>query len=170
MPQLSELDSQHKHKTTPLPRLAARTHDLTNADPPLEHSNMEMFRLLAIDSPFDPSHRLQTSWALPPLLLGFVRLLFSVYIFQYLFYRIAYSAVTDGGLLAGQSFSYFTNITYWSLGFYFAFAGFHTVIYALRGTAPLQRWPKALQFMHALFYSSITTFSFLVYVVVCEFR
>lgn len=123
-----------------------------------------MSRFLAIDSPFDPSHRLQTSWALSPLLFGCVRLLFGVYIFQYLFYRIAISAINDDGLVAGRSFSYFTNITYWGLGFYFAFAGFHTVAYALRGTVPLQKWPKALQFLHTLFYSSIVTFSFLVYV------
>lgn len=124
-----------------------------------------MSRLLAIGSPFDPNHRFQTSWALSPLLYGCVRLLFSVYIFQYLLYRIVHSAVTDGGLSAKQSFSYFTNITYWGLGFYFAFAGFHTVAYALRGRAPLQKWPKALQFLHSLLYSSIITFSFLVFVV-----
>lgn len=123
-----------------------------------------MSRFLAVDSPFDPSHRYQTSWLLPPLVLGGIRLLISVYIFQYMLYKIAYSAVNDDGLVAKQSFSYFTNITYWSLGFYFAFAGFHTVVYALKGTAPLQRWPVVLQFMHGLFWTTIVTFPFLVYV------
>lgn len=123
--------------------------------------------VLGLSTPFDPTHRYQTSWLLLPLALALIRLLFSIYIFGYLFYRIAYSAVNNDGLEARQSFSYFTNITYWALGFYFLFAGGHTLIYTIRGAAPLQRWGSALQFLHTLFYSSVITFPFLVYVLSC---
>ncbi|KAI5847097.1 hypothetical protein DFP73DRAFT_630435 [Morchella snyderi] len=114
--------------------------------------------------PFDPTHRFTTSYALPPLLLACTRLTISVYIFTYLLYRIAYSAVADGSLSTRQSFSYFTNITYWSLGFYFAVSGLHTLLYALRGRrAAWLKGPWAAA--HAVWWTSVVTFPFLVTIV-----
>jgi hypothetical protein len=70
-----------------------------------------------------------------------------------------------GPTAAGQSFSYFTNLTYWGLAFYFLFASIHTFTYARHGTPTLNRWPRLLQVLHSFFYTTIVTFPFLVTIV-----
>jgi hypothetical protein len=65
----------------------------------------------------------------------------------------------------GQSFSFFTYLTFWSLGFYFLVSSVHTYMDTFRKRAWLHTWPKPLQLAHSLFYSSITSFSFLVGIV-----
>jgi len=122
-------------------------------------------KLLGVGSPFDPTNRFQTSSILSPVVLAFARLLIACYIFAALFYRIARSAVLDGSHSTRDSFSYFTNLTYWGLGCYFAIAAVHTLVYAFSGRAPLERWPKVLQFLHSLLYTTIITFPPLVTVV-----
>ncbi|PWW78782.1 hypothetical protein C7212DRAFT_273109 [Tuber magnatum] len=122
-------------------------------------------KLLGVGSPFDPTNRFQTSSILSPAVLACTRLLIACYIFTALFYRIARSALIDGSQGTRDSFSYFTNLTYWGLGCYFAVAAAHTLHYALSGRAPLERWPKVLQFLHSLLYTTIITFPFLVTVV-----
>ncbi|KAL7270438.1 hypothetical protein RUND412_006858 [Rhizina undulata] len=123
------------------------------------------YRLAGLEEPFDPTNRFQTSAVLPPGVLAVIRLVIATYIFTTQIFKLAYSGVHDDGLDAKQSFSYFTYITYWGLGFYFAFAGGHTLVYAVKGQAPLQRWPRMLQFLHTLLYTTITAFPFLVTVV-----
>jgi hypothetical protein len=65
----------------------------------------------------------------------------------------------------GRSFSFFTELTYWGIAFYTLFAGFHTLIYAIRGRAPLESWPRILQVLYSFFYTTIITFPFLVTIV-----
>lgn len=127
---------------------------------------MGLYKLARVDSPFDPSNRFESSYILNTYVLAGYRLLISLYCFSALIFRLAYSA--KSGENAGKSFSYFTNITYWGLAFYFLFAGFHTFQYARYGQAPLQRWPKILQFLHSLYYSTIVLFPFLVTAVYWE--
>jgi len=55
--------------------------------------------------------------------------------------------------------------TYWGLAFYFLFSGLHTLSYARTGVSWLQRWPRALQALHAIFHSTIITLPFLVTIV-----
>jgi len=64
-------------------------------------------------------------------------------------------------------FSYFTHLSYIGVTTYFWASGVQTLAYAIHGqkTYPLQRWPRFLQFLHRLFYSSITTFPIIVTVV-----
>lgn len=119
-----------------------------------------LYRLAKVDSPFDPSNRFESSYILNAYVLAGYRLIISLYCFATLIFRLAYSS--KSGEDAGESFSYFTNITYWGLGFYFLFAGYHTFQYARYGQAPLQRWPKILQFLHSLYYTTIVIFPFLV--------
>lgn len=121
---------------------------------------MGLYELAKVDSPFDQSNRFSSSYILNAYILAGYRLLVSLYCFTTLIFRLAYSA--ESGEDAGESFSYFTNITYWGLAFYFLFAGYHTFQYARYGQAPLQRWPKILQFLHSLYYSTIVLFPFLV--------
>lgn len=119
-------------------------------------------KFLGVGSPFDPTNRFQTSSILSPAVLACARLLIACYIFAALFYRIARSAVIDGSHATRNSFSYFTNLTYWGLGCYFAVAAVHTLVYAFSGRAPLERWPKVLQFLHSLLYTTIIIFPLLV--------
>ena len=105
--------------------------------------------------------RYTTSWLLTPFFLAVFRLLLCLYAFVTTFTILA----TDTPLSARQSFSYFTVLTYWGLAFYFLFSGLHTLSYARSGVSWLQRWPWSLQALHAVFYSTIVTFPFLVTIV-----
>ncbi|KAK0661081.1 hypothetical protein DIS24_g3035 [Lasiodiplodia hormozganensis] len=117
-----------------------------------------------VDTPFDPSHRFATSWLLPPGALFALRALLSVYAFTTAFFNLGWRGTHHlGGV--GQSFSYFTNLTYWGLAFYFAFAALHTGTYWLTGRPLLARWPPALQVLHAIYYSTVTNFPFIVTIV-----
>lgn len=62
----------------------------------------------------------------------------------------------------GQSFSYFTYLSYWGLAFYFFFASMHTFVFARRGYTWLDRWPRPLQLAHTLYYTTVVCFPFLV--------
>ncbi|KAI1821022.1 hypothetical protein F4861DRAFT_533270 [Xylaria intraflava] len=118
--------------------------------------------------PWDPSHRFVTSWLVSPYVLFGVRALVSLYAFTTLLFNIAYQCARQdlGGCQASrQSFSFFTVLTYWGIAFYNLAAATHTLCYARQGTAPLYRLPRPLKALHALFYSSITTYPFLVLIV-----
>ncbi|KAL4729021.1 hypothetical protein ACLX1H_003429 [Fusarium chlamydosporum] len=117
---------------------------------------------------WDPSNRFETSWLLNPWLLFAARALISVYAFVTRFFVIGWTCTHDelGGCKAvGMSFSYFTILTYWGIAFYFAVAALHTVTYAIRGRSLLDTFPRPLQALHALFYSTIVTYPFLVTIV-----
>lgn len=45
---------------------------------------------------------------------------------------------------------------------YFWISGIYSLIYALTGRSPLRRYPRFLQFLHSIFYSTITTYPFIV--------
>jgi hypothetical protein len=57
-------------------------------------------------------------------------------------------------------FSYFTQLTNIGLCAYFWASGVQTVAYVRNGqkTYPLQNWPRFLQFLHVLLFSTISTF------------
>ncbi|ORY54809.1 uncharacterized protein BCR38DRAFT_357541 [Pseudomassariella vexata] len=120
---------------------------------------------------WDPSHRFETSWLLPPYVLFFCRSVFSLYAFTTLFFVIGWSCThpAEGSSYACEdaaaNFSYFTTLTYWGIAFYFLFSSIHTFSYARWQSAPLDSWPRPLQALHSLFYTTITTFPFLVTIV-----
>ena len=124
-----------------------------------------LYPLLGVDKPFDSSHRFTTSWILPPYLLAAVRLLLSLYAFVTIFFIFGWEDFHSDARATRQSFSYFTNLTYWGLAFYFLFSGFHTFSYARHGTSWLQRWPRPLQAAHAIYYTTIITYPILVTIV-----
>lgn len=70
-----------------------------------------------------------------------------------------------GGDAASLSFSFFTVLTYWGIAFYFLFASIHTFTYARGGTPLISRFPRPLQALHSLFYTTITTYPFLVTII-----
>ena len=126
-----------------------------------------LYPLLGVphNPPFDPISRYTTSWLLPPTLLASIRLLISLYAFITIFFILGWDSSHSDSAGARQSFSFFTNLTYWGLAFYFLVSALHTFSYARRGFSWLQGWPKALQAAHAVFYTTIVTFPILVTVV-----
>jgi hypothetical protein len=56
-------------------------------------------------------------------------------------------------------------LTYWGIAFYFLFASIHTFSYARWNVAALDSWPRPLQALHAFYYTTITTYPFLVTIV-----
>jgi len=121
---------------------------------------MGFYEVAKVGSPFDPSNRFESSYILGSSALAGYRLLLALYCFVTNIFKLAWTG--PGAENPGHSFSYFTNITYWALSFYFLFAGYHTFYYARYGQAPLQSWPRILQFLHSLFYSTIVVFPFVV--------
>lgn len=115
---------------------------------------------------WDPSHRYETSWLLPPYVLFAIRFLFGLYALVVNLTQIGYycthQAAFGGCTAAGNTFSYFTTLTYWGLAFYFLVASVHTFTYARTGTPLLDRWPRYLQALHAFYYSTITVYPFIV--------
>lgn len=70
--------------------------------------------------------------------------------------RVARTAL----IVHGSFFSYFTHLSYIGLVAYYFAAGVQTLCYALKGGKeyPLQKWPRPLQVLHTLLYSTITTY------------
>src|SRR5690242_5750020 len=101
------------------------------------------FTLMGVKHPFDKSHRFVTSWLFPAPLLASIRLFFALYAFTAIFVRWGLRPAAIGG-----SFSYFTQLTYFGLAFYFLFAGFHGLYYSMRGVTLLERWGRILQMLH----------------------
>ncbi|KAL8905781.1 MAG: hypothetical protein Q9171_006533 [Xanthocarpia ochracea] len=118
--------------------------------------------ILGAPQPFDPAQRYTTSWILPPLPLAICRIIFSIYIFTTIFFIFGYNGVQGRPERSRQSFSFFTNLGYWGLGFYFLFSSLHTFSYARKGQSWLQSWPVVLQVLHTVFYTTIVTFPVLV--------
>jgi hypothetical protein len=110
----------------------------------------------------DPTYRFATSWILSPALLFCIRALLSLYAFATLFTIFGWNGTHGNSEQSRRSFSYFTNLTYWGLAFYYAFAAVHTGSYWLTGKPFLARWPKALQIAHSMFYSTVVIYPFIV--------
>lgn len=92
----------------------------------------------------------------------------SLYTFTTLIFNLIYESTSPshgGPTSARPSFSYFTVLTYWGLAFYFFIAALHTFTYARTGTPLLTHFPRPLQALHALYYTTITTFPPLVTIV-----
>ncbi|USP78912.1 alpha beta hydrolase fold-1 protein [Curvularia clavata] len=113
---------------------------------------------------FDPT-RFVTSWALPPSLLFGYRALLALYAFTTLFTIFGWNGTHGRSEESRHSFSFFTNLTYWGLAFYYAFSAVHTASYWLTGTSFLARWPKPLQVAHSMFYSTIVVYPWIVTIV-----
>lgn len=134
-------------------------------DPPGSSSMRSTYDLLGVPQPFDPSDRYTTSWLLPPAIFACLRLFLSIYAFTTIFFIFGWNGSHNRAQKSTQSFSYFTNLTYWGLAFYFLFSALHTFSYARAGRSWLQSWHRPFQAAHAIFYSSIITYPFLVTIV-----
>ncbi|KAF2674439.1 hypothetical protein BT63DRAFT_419732 [Microthyrium microscopicum] len=113
--------------------------------------------------PADPI-RFSTSWALTAKTYAAFRALISLYILTSILTILAWDS-HNSPVEVARYWSYFTNITFISLGFYHAFAAYHSLSYWRTGTPALARWPGVLGKLHSLFYSTIVVFPFLVTIV-----
>lgn len=134
---------------------------------------------------WDPSHRFETSWLLPPWILFAIRAAIvghivcsletlltsakSIYAFTVTFFIMGWEATNHETYSihdVHKSFSFFTILCYWGICFYFVLAAIHTFSYALNGGTPLlNRFPRPLQALHYLFWTTIVTYPFLVTIV-----
>lgn len=115
----------------------------------------EPYRLATTD---DYTSRFATSWFLSPLQLAVWRAIVAIYAFLVIFIILGH----EGSRAAGQSFSYFTVLGYWGLAFYYAVSCAHSLSFWLYGESWLQRWPRSLQWLHSVFYATVTVFPFVV--------
>jgi hypothetical protein len=133
---------------------------------------------------FDPQDRFTTSWLLAPYPFALLRLLCASYILGTLLLLLVLDAAwptVRGPDALVHSFSYFTNLSFYGLGFYFLFAGLHSLSHhahllsASPGAATsavnqtkrglrrrLRDWHPVLQSLHVLLFSSVVTFPFIV--------
>lgn len=122
--------------------------------------------LVGANPALDHLHLFETSWLLPPAVLAVLRGIISLYIFLTIFAIWGWDGTHNDSSEIAHSFSYFTWLTYWGLGFYFFFSCVHTSLYALTGHSVLfDRWPRGLRALHSLFYTTVTTYPFLVTIV-----
>lgn len=122
--------------------------------------------LFGVDPSLDASHPFETSWLLSPAVLAALRALIALYIFTTIIVIWAWDGAHHDAAAIGQSFSYFTWLTYWGLGFYFLVAAIHTACYARTGRSVLlDRCPRVFRILHGLLYTTVTTFPFLVTIV-----
>lgn len=140
---------------------------------------MDIYNRLGVPSTGFATASFFTSWLLPTYALATIRCLLSIYCFTTIFYSWSWFATHQvtfylqdidlpaitfemGVEAIGRSFSYFTYLSYWGLAFYFAIAGVHTFVQAKTSATWLDRWPRPLQALHSILYSSIVCLPFLV--------
>jgi len=120
------------------------------------------YPFFGVSRPFDPQGTFVTARFLSPFIFGLLRLLFAIYGICVIIIDIVLTA-RDGDI--DTYFSYFTDITYIALIFYFIFAAGHTLWYARTGTSPLNNWYRPFQMAHTILFSTIITYPIIVTIV-----
>jgi hypothetical protein len=118
----------------------------------------------------NPSHDqlrpFETSCLLSPDIFAALRGLFALYIFTTIFFIYGWEGTHDDSDAIGTSFSYFTWLNFWGMGFYFLVASIHTLCYARTGRSVIfDRLPRFFRALHSLYYACVTTYPFLVLIV-----
>ncbi|TCD62150.1 hypothetical protein EIP91_007278 [Steccherinum ochraceum] len=131
-----------------------------------------IWRVLGLPTTFDVDHGFVTSPLLSPLMLAVIRLTLAVYTLITFMVDLAWTSThlppnPEPSDKVAAEFSYFTKLSYIGLIAYFWASGVQSAVYAgsRERSYPLQRWPRILQFLHMLLYSTITTFPILVTIV-----
>ena len=144
-----------------------------------------LYNLMGAPRPFDTANKYTSSYCVSTLILALTRLLFAVYAFTTLFFQLAYESTVhseDQRWTARHHLSYFTNLCYWGLAFYLLMSGVHTLAHYITSRQQstvkggggrlsfwhylnLTLWPRPLQALHAILYSTAMTFPPLVTIV-----
>jgi hypothetical protein len=144
--------------------------------PSLDDGQTGLYPFFGVYSPFDPDAKFATARFLSPFVFGILRLAIGAYsiivvivdivlsgTFPSCLQRVNFAATRDHDI--DSYFSYFTDISFIALAFYFLFAAGHTLWYARTGTSPLNKWYRPFQLAHTILFSTIITFSILVTIV-----
>lgn len=142
---------------------------------------MVLARLLQTGQEKPPVELFFTSWLVSVRILAAIRTVFSLYAFTTIIYcyiyfslHITVATLTDvtlptvslvqGSNAIGRSFSYFTYLAFWGQAFYFGVAAFHGFYLDRKGRVLLDhpKCPRLLRGLHTFFYTTVTTFPFLV--------
>lgn len=122
--------------------------------------------MMGADPSNDNIHAFETSWLLLPFALFCVRALISLFVFTSIFTILGWNDTHGAEADNRLHFSFFTNLTFWGVGFYFLFAALHTFLYQKTGRSVLlDKWPRALRVLHSLYYSTIITYPFIVTII-----
>ncbi|KAG8221702.1 hypothetical protein J3R82DRAFT_1989 [Butyriboletus roseoflavus] len=120
------------------------------------------FEGFGVSSPFDPTFHYVTSPVFSPMILSALRLLFAVYALITAITVLAFESLVLHD--ANSYLTYFTDLSYIGLVAYFWAASVQTIAFVLHGrkSYPLQTWPRSLQLLHALLYSTVVVFPIIV--------
>ncbi|KAF3483980.1 uncharacterized protein GIQ15_03304 [Arthroderma uncinatum] len=122
--------------------------------------------LMGADPSQDCLHAFETSWLFSPFVLGCIRALISLYSFTTIFVIFGWQGTHGLTVNSRRSFSYFTNLSYWGIAFYFLFAAAHSFLYSRTGRSVFfEKTPRFLRALHSLFYTTIVVFPFIVTIV-----
>lgn len=128
------------------------------------------YSLMGADPAHDRLHHFETSWLFKPVILGIIRAVISFYAFFTTFFIFGWQGTRGDNRSSRRSFSYFTNLTFWGIAFYFLFAALHTLLYARTGRSVLlEKWPRPFRVLHSLFYTTMTNFPFIVLIIYWAF-
>ncbi|EEP81900.1 predicted protein [Uncinocarpus reesii 1704] len=94
--------------------------------------------LMGADHSNDSLFFFETSWLFTPFVFAALRGLVAFYTFFTIFFIFGWRGTHGDNISNKQSFSYFTNLTYWGIAFYFLVASLHTFVYAARGRSVSQ--------------------------------
>ncbi|TFK26016.1 hypothetical protein FA15DRAFT_638287 [Coprinopsis marcescibilis] len=115
---------------------------------------------------FDPQYHFVTSPVFSnPLVLAVLRLILAVYTLLTLIIVLQENVRRRPGQI---SFAFFTTLSFIGICAYLFASGVQTLLYALKSRQgasgyPLQQsWPRVLQALHVLLYTTVTTFPFIV--------
>ena len=114
-----------------------------------------LYRSFGVTTPFDPDKTFVTSPFTAPSALCINRGIRACYTMTIAIVSLVTSAY-DGTFTIW--FTDFSKYAYVGASFYFVFAFYHTLIYWRTGRYPLASWPRILQLLHSVLYSSIGVF------------
>ncbi|PGH31478.1 hypothetical protein GX50_05720 [[Emmonsia] crescens] len=119
--------------------------------------------LMGADPAHDNLHHFETSWLFSPLIFSILRLIIFFYCLLTLVIIFAYEGANGRGIHDAQAFSYFTNLSFIGILWYFLVAAIHTFLYSRKGRSVLlNKWPRWLRSMHSLFYTTVVCYPFVV--------
>ncbi|OJD17485.1 hypothetical protein AJ78_02406 [Emergomyces pasteurianus Ep9510] len=119
--------------------------------------------LMGADPAHDRLHYFETSWLFSPPIFATLRLVIALYCLLTILIIFSSEGVHGSGIIDVRSFSYFTNLSFAGVQWYFLVAGIHTVFYACTGRSVLfDKWPRWLRSTHSLFYTTIVCYPFVV--------
>ena len=131
-------------------------------DPPALRPLNGFYRFFGLNGgiPYDNDRSVSSPY-IRPFLLGFMRILFGVYMLVSFSIYFSTRAAQKNKFLKKQAWKLLGDIMFHSfLGMagYFLVSGYHTVVYAHKKQNPLSSWTRPLQLAHLILQTTVLTF------------